>query len=95
MTTRTSECVACDRTMRDRGEDGPKGSILRATLTMCASCYTVAHRPPNPVNDVDAPSVLVRADIRPTTFLILRAHAARLGVTPGELLSRLADKAVT
>lgn len=41
----------------------------------------------------DTPCVLVRADLRPSTYQVLTAAAKDRGMTVGDLLSRLADKA--
>ena len=43
----------------------------------------------------DSPIVPIRSTLRPSTFRIFDAHARELGVDVGELLSRLADRAVT
>ncbi|MDF2576180.1 MAG: hypothetical protein K0S05_3092 [Agromyces sp.] len=44
--------------------------------------------------DEDAPCVLVRTDLRPSTFRAFEAEAKRRKVTVAELLSTLADAAV-
>jgi len=95
MTARV-DCVSCGRVMRPhraRAADHP-GTVARANATTCAGCRDSAAPAKAPAEyvEVDAPCVLVRANLRPSTW---RAFAARVGAdNVAEALSRLADKAV-
>lgn len=42
----------------------------------------------------DEPCVLVKANLRPSTYRAFAVHAKALGLDVGDLLSRLADKAL-
>lgn len=98
---RRERCAQCDRVMRDRGvskADAPE-TVARASAELCMSCYQRQgkHTPPPPKPEPSAfevePCVLVRVDLRPHTFRIVSTHAKRLGITAGELLAHLADRA--
>jgi len=47
-----------------------------------------------PTPGADDPCVLVRTDLRPSTFKRISEVARDRGIAPGELLSRIADAAV-
>lgn len=92
MSAKQATCARCERTMRDHGvkaEDAP-GTVARATFDTCASCYQ-RRGGQEVAPDMDAPCVVVKTMLRPSTYRDLRGHAAVRGVDVGELLSRLAD----
>jgi hypothetical protein len=75
-----------------RKEDAP-GTVARATNTLCGTCYN-RQGSARPADDQDSPCVLVRVDLRPSTYRAFATHARDAGTTIGVLLSQLADKAL-
>lgn len=93
------QCASCHRPMRPYGasvEDYP-GGITRGTNALCITCYKhrggpKAAAPPAAADDT--PCVLVRADLRISTYRAFDVAARERGVTVGKLLSELADQVV-
>lgn len=92
-------CTQCKREMRPHGgtiTDYP-GGITRATSALCITCYRHRGGKPQTVTappDDDPPCVLVRSDLRMSTYKAFDIAARERGVTVGELLSDLADRVV-
>lgn len=91
MSDSIKHCATCEQPMRPyktRKEDYP-GTVARAGR----NCVTCVARP-RPAKAADEPCVLVRSDLRPSTFRKLTAIAKLNGVDVGMLLSKIADVAM-
>lgn len=75
-----------------RKEDAP-GTVARATNLLCGTCYN-RQGSAKPAADADTPCVLVRVDLRPSTYKVFAAHAREAKVDIGVLLAQIADAAV-
>jgi len=89
-------CTGCGKRMREHGvtRDQDPGTVPRGRGDTCQTC--TKHRgpiTPAPVVD-DSACVLIRVNLRPSTYRTFALHGRELGVEVGELLSRLADRAV-
>lgn len=94
--TRCSNCQRPMRPFRALKADYP-GTVSRSTNDTCSSCYAKrgGQRPDiHPAEVVDAPCVLVRTDLRPSTYQILAQYAHEHHVEVGEVVSLLLDRAV-
>lgn len=91
-----SACTNCARPMRPHGtrkEEAP-GTVVEMVKGVCASCYGKrGGSAPAPV-DIDTACVLVRTDLRPSTYRVLAAYAKEQHLDVGAVLSALADRAV-
>lgn len=88
------QCSQCSRTMRPFGvktADAP-GTVPQGGRGLCSNCAQKQGRPVD--QDDDSPAVLVRAVLRPSTYKAFARHAKELHIEVGDLLSRLADRAV-
>lgn len=105
-TATTKPCTQCGAQMRPFGarkEDWP-GTKARSTGLLCSSCWARIHRPSRnapvpapgwkPSAASDEPCVLVRADLRPSTYKRIAEAARARGIAPAEMLSRIADAVV-
>lgn len=88
------QCSQCSRTMRPYGvktADAPN-TVPQGGRGLCSNC---AKKQGQPVDSIDdSPAVLVRAVLRPSTYKAFARHAKELHLEVGDLLSRLADRAV-
>lgn len=88
------QCSQCSRTMRPYGvktADAPN-TVPQGGRGLCSNC---AKKQGQPVDSIDdSPAVLVRAVLRPSTYKAFARHANELHLEVGDLLSRLADRAV-
>ncbi len=91
-----ARCSRCSREMRPHGtrkEDAP-GTVVAMARGLCAGCYKPsAHAAPASVDD-NAPCVLVRTTLRPSTWRVLARFAKENDCEVGAVLSILADRAV-
>ncbi len=88
------QCSQCSRKMRPFGVkkvDAP-GTVPQGGRGLCSNCAQKQGRPVD--QDDDSPAVLVRAVLRPSTYKAFARHAKELHLEVGDLLSRLADRAV-
>ncbi|SDR71971.1 AsnC family protein [Microbacterium paraoxydans] len=88
------QCSQCSRTMRPFGAkkaDAPD-TIAQGGRGLCANCVKKQGQPVDSIDD--SPAVLVRAVLRPSTYKAFARHAKELHIEVGDLLSRLADRAV-
>ena len=88
------QCSQCGKRMRPFGvkkADAPD-TIAQGGRGLCASCSKKQGQPIDPIDD--SPAVLVRALVRPSTYKAFARHAKELHLEVGDLLSRLADRAV-
>lgn len=89
-------CTNCGRPMRPHGtsKETAPDTVVEMVKGTCASCYTRRGGPaPTPV-EVDAACVLVRVDLRPSTYRAIAAYAKEQHLEVGAVLSALADHAV-
>lgn len=89
-------CSGCGKPMRDYGitRDEAPGTVPRGGREICQTCVNhrggkLAEAPPS-----DEPCVPVKALLRPSTYRVFAGHAKAMGLEVGDLLSRLADRAV-
>lgn len=90
-------CATCGREMRPHGvskADAPH-TVATGTAGTCASCTGRAGGAPADAQVEDSPCILVRCDLRPSTYQALARFAKENGTTVGAVLSVLADRAVT
>lgn len=88
------QCSQCSKRMRPFGvkkADAPD-TIAQGGRGLCANCVKRQGQPVDPIDD--SPAVLVRTVLRPSTYKEFARHAKELHLEVGDLLSRLADRAV-
>lgn len=109
MTDTEMTCATCKRPMRHykaKAADHP-GTVQQGSVTECMNCNQRRRRAeapapePSPVKRQyrgvqlrDEPCVLVRSDLRPSTYRKVEAIAKARRMDPGMVLSRIADLAL-
>lgn len=89
-------CTECGKAMRGYGvlaADAP-GTVPRAGRDTCQACVNRRGGKPAEAPADDGPCVIVKANLRPSTYRAFADHAKELHCDVGDLLSRLADRAV-
>lgn len=90
-------CSGCGREMRPRTiskTDAPN-TVAVGARGLCMSCIAKAGGTPAPAPvSIDSACVLVRTDLRPSTYRALERYAREHRTTVGAVLSLIADRAV-
>lgn len=99
----SAHCATCTKLMRPyktRLVDHP-GTVARASASICMSCYQAEAKRAKAAREaakkrvnLESRCVLVRVDLRPSTWRVFDVEAKRRGVGIGDVLSDLADAAV-